>query len=289
VKNLKTRTLLALGLGALLLLAHNLPGQQAAPQKATPKADNSTAQSAMTNQDVVRLVKANLSAAIIIAKIKQSETKFDTSVDGLVALKEAGVSDGVIAIMLNPHEALKDQEDSAHPPAPPTGKDPAENTSGNLSGATGEIDGQVLLTADGQEMGPSRFARVNLFDTAQANSEPMIRGIPELAEEIADKRSGDAEEGEYEAQLDEVDCLKALIGLSRQLQSGNLQARTDESGNFTFGSLKPDKFTIIVFGHAGQNAALWISEVSVVNGKKADLKMREPAISCFDPNAAAPF
>jgi hypothetical protein len=63
----------------------------------------------MTNQDVIKLVKAKVSDDLIIAKIKQSKTRFDVSVDALVALKEAGVSDNVIAVMMNP----------AAPPAPP--------------------------------------------------------------------------------------------------------------------------------------------------------------------------
>jgi hypothetical protein len=56
----------------------------------------------MTNQDVIKLVKAKVSDDLIIAKIKQSKTRFDVSVDALVALKEAGVSDNLIAVMMNP-------------------------------------------------------------------------------------------------------------------------------------------------------------------------------------------
>ncbi len=56
----------------------------------------------MTNRDVIRLVKAGVSEDLIIAKIRQSKTKFDVSVDGLVTLKQAGVSDNLIAIMMNP-------------------------------------------------------------------------------------------------------------------------------------------------------------------------------------------
>lgn len=55
----------------------------------------------MTNRDVIRLVKANIPDDVIEAKIKQSKTHFDTSVEGLVALKEAGVSDGLISVMVN--------------------------------------------------------------------------------------------------------------------------------------------------------------------------------------------
>lgn len=54
----------------------------------------------MTNRDVIQLTKAKLSDDVIIAKIKQSKTKFDLSTDGLVALKTAGVSDPVISAMI---------------------------------------------------------------------------------------------------------------------------------------------------------------------------------------------
>jgi hypothetical protein len=55
----------------------------------------------MTNRDVIRLVRAKISDDIIMAKIRQSKTRFDTSTEGLVALKEAGVSDDLINVMVN--------------------------------------------------------------------------------------------------------------------------------------------------------------------------------------------
>lgn len=65
----------------------------------------------LTNADIVRLVKAGLSPATIEAKIAASDTKFDTSTDGLVALAEADVPDSVIRAMI---------EHTAVPPVPPT-------------------------------------------------------------------------------------------------------------------------------------------------------------------------
>jgi hypothetical protein len=56
----------------------------------------------MTNQDVIRLVKAKISEDLITSTIKTSKTKFDLSVDGLVALKDNGVTDTIIAVMMNP-------------------------------------------------------------------------------------------------------------------------------------------------------------------------------------------
>lgn len=54
----------------------------------------------MTNADVVKLVKAGLSAETIEAKIAASQTKFDTSTDALVALAGEGVPDRVVRAMI---------------------------------------------------------------------------------------------------------------------------------------------------------------------------------------------
>ena len=70
------------------------------PRPAPPKSP--AAPAPMTNQDVIRLVKAQIAEDLIISKISQSKTKFDTSVDALVALKQAGVSDNLISVMMNP-------------------------------------------------------------------------------------------------------------------------------------------------------------------------------------------
>src|SRR3984893_14852439 len=89
--------------------APKAPPQPAGPQSA-PKTGTGTGATTrtapsvphvMNNQDVVQMVRAKISDDIVIAKIKQSKTKFDTSVQGLVTLKQAGVSDGVISVMMN--------------------------------------------------------------------------------------------------------------------------------------------------------------------------------------------
>src|SRR5687768_3962960 len=64
------------------------------------------------NADIVKLVKAGLSAETIETKIAASETNFDTSTDALVALAGEGVLDRVIRAMIE-HEA------PAVPPVPP--------------------------------------------------------------------------------------------------------------------------------------------------------------------------
>jgi hypothetical protein len=56
----------------------------------------------LTNTSIVAMVQAGLSDAIIIKKIKTSRTSFDTSTDKLIALKKSGVSEKVIAAILDP-------------------------------------------------------------------------------------------------------------------------------------------------------------------------------------------
>ncbi len=83
--------------------------------------DATAAQKALTNQDVVDLVKTGLSPEIIKAKIRASTCQFDTSTAGL---KDAGVPDSVIVAMVDPSnksagtaDALKSaasSSDSAH-------------------------------------------------------------------------------------------------------------------------------------------------------------------------------
>jgi hypothetical protein len=66
-------------------------------QEAKTEPDNAVR---MVNLDVLQLVGAKLSDPLIVAKIKASECKFDTSPDTLVKLKSSGVSDAVVQAMI---------------------------------------------------------------------------------------------------------------------------------------------------------------------------------------------
>jgi hypothetical protein len=63
-------------------------------------AASAAANETLDNEVVTRLVKAGLSADVIVLKIEQSEGRFDVSADGLIALKTAGVPDAVLKAML---------------------------------------------------------------------------------------------------------------------------------------------------------------------------------------------
>ena len=71
--------------------------QEPAPAQTTPQAPTGPT---LTNDDILQQVNAKLADSLIIAQIKKSACAFDTSTDGLVKLKQAGVSDAVLQAMV---------------------------------------------------------------------------------------------------------------------------------------------------------------------------------------------
>ena len=65
-----------------------------------PQTTGSKTQTALTNSDVVAMVKAGIGAEIIVAKIKTSSCSFDTSPAALKQLKDASVPDSVVLTMV---------------------------------------------------------------------------------------------------------------------------------------------------------------------------------------------
>jgi len=58
------------------------------------------AQQTMNNDAVIKLAKAGLSEDLIVSTISSSPGNYDTSADGIIALKTAGVSDKVVAAIV---------------------------------------------------------------------------------------------------------------------------------------------------------------------------------------------
>jgi hypothetical protein len=72
------------------------------------------AQEVMNNASVIKLLKAGLSDDLIVNTINASPGKYDTSGDGLTALRDAGADSKVIAAVL-----MKSAPGPPPPPAPP--------------------------------------------------------------------------------------------------------------------------------------------------------------------------
>ena len=101
------------------------PGPVSPPQAAAKPTD------ALTNGDVIKMVEAKLGGELIISKIKSSTCNFDTSIDAILKLKSAEVSEAIIKAMVEAKaagdaaakEAAASEKASA-PPLPPDPNDP---------------------------------------------------------------------------------------------------------------------------------------------------------------------
>lgn len=89
------------------------------------------AQQPLDNDAIVRMAKAGLSDSLIVTAIHTQPTRFDTSTDGLIALKAAGVSDAVVEAMV-----IK-QAPAAAPPAAAATTAPAAGFAAAPPGAGG--------------------------------------------------------------------------------------------------------------------------------------------------------
>jgi hypothetical protein len=96
-------------LSAALLRAQELPPDTAAGPISAPKPKP------MTNDSVIRMVKAGLGDDLIVQTIGSQPGQYTTDADSLVTLKEAGASDRVIAAMVNSGRV---KISSAETPAP---------------------------------------------------------------------------------------------------------------------------------------------------------------------------
>lgn len=83
------------------------------------------AQQGLDNDAVVKLVKAGLSEDLIITTINGSSGTYDTSADGLIALKTAGVSDKEVAAIVMKVNAPAPPNPAPAPPPPPIAQAPA--------------------------------------------------------------------------------------------------------------------------------------------------------------------
>jgi hypothetical protein len=77
------------------------------------------AQQALNNDSVIKLVKAGLSDDLIISTINASAGAYDTSADGIIALKTARVSDKVVSAIVTKVAADAQPVQSPIPPLPP--------------------------------------------------------------------------------------------------------------------------------------------------------------------------
>jgi hypothetical protein len=87
------------------------------------------AQQTMNNDAVIKLVKAGLSDDLIVSTINASAGSYDTSADGIIALKTAGVGDKVVAAIVTRASAPAPVAAASAAPAAATVADPDDPAS----------------------------------------------------------------------------------------------------------------------------------------------------------------
>jgi hypothetical protein len=110
------------------------------------------AQQALNNDSVIKLVKAGLSDDLIISTINASQGEFDTSVDGILALKAGGASDKIVSAVLLKGTAATRSAATPVPSAPQTLQDPNDPMSPHEPGiylmiASGDGASKMILLA----------------------------------------------------------------------------------------------------------------------------------------------
>jgi len=120
------------------------------------------AQETLTNQSIVDMAKAGLSERVIIAKIRNSPTSFDTQTDALIALKKNGNSEKIIEAMMSPSAAAAAPPASAAPssvalaPAPAVAPAPPRPT---VYQVVGGKEVELLASSTDVERTNARYSR----------------------------------------------------------------------------------------------------------------------------------
>jgi hypothetical protein len=133
----------------------------------------------LTNDDVVKMVRAQLGTKIIGGTIDASQAKFDLSPAGLIALKEAGVSDDLIVLMQSKMRATE------------------KGNAGALAGATAPEKSELLTNSKDPEVILRSFktmfvdaSHASYFGTAQMKAAlGKNKGFHALRISIVDDRA----------------------------------------------------------------------------------------------------
>jgi len=108
----------------LLSVAMTLAAVAMAQDAATTPQDAATTPQGqgLTKDQVIQMTKAGLSEEVIVARVNAEPSPVKLSADDLIAMKSAGVSDGVIRALLAPKTPAA--APAAAPPPPPDPNDP---------------------------------------------------------------------------------------------------------------------------------------------------------------------
>lgn len=136
---------------------------------------------ALTNEIVIKMVKDGLAEPIIIAKIKASDTRFDTSAEAMNQLKQAGISDAVLLTMVEAGSPSKAPVQAA---VAPTFVD-VQVPDGQ------ELEVELARTASGQDLKVGDIVDFTVTQPVIVNGAMIIeKGAPARAHITTGKKAG---------------------------------------------------------------------------------------------------
>jgi hypothetical protein len=140
----------------------------------------------LTNDDVIQMVKGGFDESTTIAAIDSAQANYDTSVQALLALKAAGVSEKVISAML---AATKKKSEGTKPAAVATAPAPAANPDvpedmgvyTKLKGSLAEVYAEVVSWKSGgvgKSMLTGGFTKGHVNATVSGPKSKLQLGTP---------------------------------------------------------------------------------------------------------------
>jgi hypothetical protein len=165
-----------------------------------------------------------------------------------------------------------------------------------------QLSGLVFAVTKGGDLWPARSARIAILPTFVYHAFER-EGIPDqsdtnLAIKILDSFSdllGGSDIIRQERDLMKIECVRDLLSLNRRLVRVMIKfvpfvisTQSDQEGRFGV-NIESGDYTVVVFGRAGANAAMWITQFNSQEGKPVKIKMGNPRLSCLDVKGYALF
>jgi len=211
----------------------------------------------LINDDVVQMVKGGFDETTTIAAIDAADTNFDTSVQALLALKAAGVSEKVISAML---AATKKKAEAPKPAATATAAAPPQAAAANpdvpedmgvyvkIKGVLGEMYAEVVSWKSGgvgKSMLTGGFTKGHVNATVSGPKSKLQIGTPV---EIVVKCAEGVTASEYTLlKLDEKGDRREFRAVTGGVyhSSGGLEK---DAIKFDFQKIAPRTFKIVLTG-----------------------------------------
>ena len=141
------------------------------------------AQQGLTNTDIIKMQSAGLSESVILSSVNSQPAAYNTTTDGLIALKKAGVPDAVVAAMISRTAAMKSgvandagtNLASTTPTGPPAGVDEVGVYYQDRNKNWHPIPSEIVNTKSGafsKASPPTALSRVTLTAMSRAPKAP---------------------------------------------------------------------------------------------------------------------